>query len=390
MSVLIKYFMFKRNYFEEFNGENIIDFLFDENVLTLYVGLHVYDYFSISISNPTRRDNIFILSKEKIIKHMKRETMYIFFLNSNRMKNNINQSEGTFHSCTFNNLTFVNELTIYIKDVFVIRREWFSKLVNLRRLKFRFSNIYNIEDNSFRYLLKLECLSLAYNNIKTLKSNTLTGLINLKDLNISYCGMGDIEENVFEKLDKIESICLNDNNFETIKTHFFNEPALKHLNKLDLSACNIRHIQPGSFQNLFSLRELHLSRNHFEIVKDNFFVGLHNLDYLNLSFCRIKVLESNVFNDLTCLTLLRFESNLIEHLDPMSSLTKLRKLKKLYLNSCLISNIDAKTFKEMSFLHYIDLSNNKINIHASQLANMGLNENLQISNNVLFLDSKKS
>ena len=76
-----KCLIFKRNYFEEFNTEKMIDFLFDQDVLTLFLGLNI----SVPI-NP----NMFSLKRTQIVEYMKQcERMYVFFGRQFRMKNKI-------------------------------------------------------------------------------------------------------------------------------------------------------------------------------------------------------------------------------------------------------------------------------------------------------------
>lgn len=120
----------------------------------------------------------------------------------------------------------------------------------------------------------------------------------------------------------------------------------------------IESIRKGFFNHLKNLRRLEISKNHLEILNDDVFIGLINLEYLDLS--------GNLLYDI---------SNWI------GSLTE---LKTLILSTNDITVINHLTFQHLHLLEIIDLSSNRLNhIYSEAFLNLHNLKLLNLSHNHL-------
>jgi len=194
-----------------------------------------------------------------------------------------------------------NDLTNENKQMKVIKSDLFNDFIGLEFVSLANNSIDSIESNAFQNLKNLKYLFLNNNKIKEINDSLFSGLANLKSLNISK--------------NKISAV-----KFETFKD-------LVNLHQLDLGN-NSLSFEVDCFKNLVELKELFLNNNHLDSINGNIFVGLNNIQWLDLSNNNLKSIPVDCFKSLLKLETLNVEKNpLVEF--------KLKKNKNIALEKSL-------------------------------------------------------
>ena len=145
---------------------------------------------------------------------------------------------------------------------------------------------------------------------------------------------------------------------------------------IDLSNCNLETIDKHMFKNdeLNKLIEINLSFNrNLQKIKKNSFSYLHELNYINLSNCNLKIIEKNAFKHLE-----------LYRLD-LSNNRNLKNIKYIFLDpyfeifSINLSNCDLHEIRyEFNYLHRLIEINLSYNRNLKYLEdNFFLNEDLE-------------
>ncbi|XP_044742118.1 leucine-rich repeat-containing protein 15 [Chrysoperla carnea] len=150
-----------------------------------------------------------------------------------------------------------------------------------------------------------------------------------------------------------------------------------HLEIIDLSKCSINHIDYLTFYPLTNLTELHLSDNRINYLHSETFLYNLKLSYLNLSrnhfktlepiqsislkhldlsYCELNIIERNTFKSLTALISLNLSNNYIEYLPDYLSINNLQYLDISYCRLLLITDY---TFIEFNQLTKLKLNGNR-------------------------------
>ena len=166
---------------------------------------------------------------------------------------------------------------------------------------------------------KLKYLSMESNHIS--KIENLVSLNNLIYLNLYGNNIREIEN--LNSVRKLKTLILSRNSLTQIK----NLQMLNDLEVLDLHSNRIKLIE--NLQTLKNLREINLSNNllcSFHELTLN-----KNLEDINLRKNLISVIPTFSFGTFECLKKLNISKNLINKIHYLEELTKLKKLKELYL-----------------------------------------------------------
>ena len=159
----------------------------------------------------------------------------------------------------------------------------------------------------------LEILRLEGNRNICFDDGVFKGLKKLKHLDLSKCDLQQLEENMFVGL---ESLNLkgdigtffrfpgfSNNEYSLVfQKSCFN--SLRQLKNLNLSYCNIFELKENVFIGLDNLEILNLNYNPNIIFEDGCFNGLKQLNHLDLSQCNLKQLKENMFIGLDNLEIL--------------------------------------------------------------------------------------
>lgn len=197
------------------------------------------------------------------------------------------------------------------------------QLLPLEHLVLGFNKISLINKDAFPLTLKV--LTLNNNQLKTLNESLLQ-LEELYWLFISNNKLSSLSGEL-DGLKSLELLIVANNNIEDLTDSLGN---LKKLTDLDLSNNRIRKLK-NDLYGLHSLRKLNLSHNMIQNLLGKEFVGLNNLEHLDLSY------------------------NYLEGV--ADSFRYLRKLKDLMLAGNNLHVLD-RSFHCLNRLQFIDLSKN--------------------------------
>lgn len=165
---------------------------------------------------------------------------------------------------------------------------------NLKHLDFEANHrLTYIEPGSFRYMAKLEQLSMSYNTaLKSIDKNAFEGLVNLRSLTLIGNGFTNLNQLTFAfrplVLPSLRILDLAENTFSTIQEDTFLPMIGTNLTKLYIKLCRIDDIHPLGFLPLKNLEVLHVGENdlnssHIENFLIEMMVHKINLTSLDLS-----------------------------------------------------------------------------------------------------------
>jgi len=148
-------------------------------------------------------------------------------------------------------------------------------------------------------------------------------------------------------------LSLRENEITNISYGVFDH--LVNLNKIDLSRNKIKIIPNNIFKKLNNLKFLKLDENEIEDIRPDSFYGLHNLSKLVLGINNLKKISKEYFSHLLNLKSLDISANYLTDIPPhvFRSMLKLEEL-EIYDNEIKVVRKDM--FGSMPFLTLLDLS----------------------------------
>ncbi|XP_023017972.2 uncharacterized protein [Leptinotarsa decemlineata] len=179
--------------------------------------------------------------------------------------------------------------------------KYFEHLSKLSILEIDNNHLVRVDFSIFRYLMKLEGLSLAENNLTSLdvtdintsikhlnlSGNSLVGiknlwrLSNLDKLELGYNSLQEITFDMFANISLLRHLWLQHNSIRELHLGCFRD--LKSLTHLNLSYNSITNITPGILTGLNSLIELDISHNNLVIFDEDSFHNTRSLRFLNIA-----------------------------------------------------------------------------------------------------------
>ncbi|KAH8343322.1 hypothetical protein KR059_008305 [Drosophila kikkawai] len=262
----------------------------------------------------------------------------------------------------------------------------FSILPNMRYLNLSSCGLSNIQGNHFAAESALQRLDCSHNQMEILDRDFFGNLRKLIYANFSYNALAQCDLPHMPLLNRLElghnrlinatfGVCpqlqeliLNDNQLEQLDVNAFR--GLRGLLELELSGNKLTSIGQDTFQPLNQLRILNLSRNSIGALRPNVFGAVQNfvlnLQQLNLSGNRIRLLFDNQFRVLARLQVLDMSRNSISSLSP-GHFVGLGLLRKLYLQNNDILEIKSDTFSALVNLDTLDLSYNNLEFLEEQI-----------------------
>ncbi|XP_018322078.1 chaoptin-like [Agrilus planipennis] len=225
---------------------------------------------------------------------------------------------------------------------------------SLQFLSIESNSIERIDSTTFPGTPKLKQLHLKSNKLTILPDNVFTNLNVLQHLDISNNNLRTNFKELFHFAQNLKDLVLSGNNIRDVP-HL----PLPNLSKLDLSNNLIGNVDGSALQDLKQLRHLCLSHNRLTYIPSSLGTRLPRLKTLDLSYNPIKEIDSSSFiglKNLQELNILGLKS--LKKFDP-DGITGIKFLRKLsmqthsYLNG--FSSTLCKIFKDMKQLRILKL-----------------------------------
>ncbi|XP_072029748.1 toll-like receptor 3 [Amphiura filiformis] len=268
----------------------------------------------------------------------------------------------------------------------------FKGLVNLDTLDLTYNSISKVNPDVFVDQGNLKTLLLHHNQINKLETTSFDHTKELKKLDLSYQnnGMGNTNWYALNVLTKLEELYLEQVKLTSVDFAQGEPIVLKSLKVLNLTFNLISTISDGDFAILqgTNLQFLTFSNNPLTSIGDNIFGGissiqtldassaitpemlpslsqaLSNMDVNKLVLQNIGLddLKSNYFQGLGNSSLQELDCafNNITKLDSGSFGLELKNVTQLNFYMNTIAQIDMATFKNLTSLRVLDLSNNSL------------------------------
>jgi len=208
----------------------------------------------------------------------------------------------------------------------------YRHFINSRSLKHL--NISNCRISSmsveiFANVSALEWLDLRSNFLLTLDINILKVLPELSELILRHNGIHNIIPGNFEKKSSLKYLHLDHNYIEHLEIDVFRR--LVNLRNLSLHGNKLQYLHPDTFAALPNLQRLDLSENvYLQIPTDHHFINSHSLKHLDISKCNISSVSVEIFANVSALEWLDLSYNKLKILD-INILKALPNLSALYL-----------------------------------------------------------
>ncbi|XP_050093253.1 uncharacterized protein LOC126576151 isoform X1 [Anopheles aquasalis] len=281
-------------------------------------------------------------------------------------------------------LSHVVSIKITNCTIVYISPQAFAGLDELYSVNLTNSGIDLIHPDTFVNNTKLRLLTLSGNDLSAMQSvnhNTpytdyMLKAPSVEELDLSRCKLQELQPNAFNELKNIIFINLSENNLSNLPQGIFDN--VETIEELDLSMNNIAELPKHIFAKT-SLAILHLRHNK---ISNNVDFVTADLQKLDLSFCRIRSINNQMFKGMDGLTNLILKGNHIEKIKPMAFIS-LRSLRQIDLSYNNLDQISAQTFIGNKMLDIIRLNNNPA---LKRLPNEGFESSYNVPFNVYFMD----
>ncbi|KAH1021869.1 hypothetical protein HUJ04_011355 [Dendroctonus ponderosae] len=236
---------------------------------------------------------------------------------------------------------------------------------SLKVLSLSNNNIDSIKVDTFISQPNLETIDLGHNLISVIENGALSKLENIKTLKLSHNKLSKFNSDVFVGAESLLDLELSENFMTEFPTEAIK--IFEHLKYLNLSSNLIQTLDNNNLAFLSTLQELDLSRNSLTNIAPGTFLGLKNLQKLDIKRVTKLVISSNVVRELSSATFQNF-----------------RNLKNLDLKRNWITNLSADAFVGLEdSLEHLDLSENKIMTFQKPPLPFNALKTLDLSNNYL-------
>nr|XP_024214941.1 relaxin receptor 2-like [Halyomorpha halys] len=195
-------------------------------------------------------------------------------------------------------------------------------------------------------------INLADNNISTLPKKTFHGQVDLMKLFLFKNYLSEIPKGLFYELNNLTWLFLNENNINNLNLENWD---LQSLIWLDLSHNKIS-LETEVFPNLSSLTFLYLDWNLIEEITENTFSHLSQLIDLSISWNKIKSIHPTAFQNLSELQDLNLRSNELMFLSETMFLNN-RKLQKLNLGGNIFLIVTKNLLLPLQSLRSLQVQN---------------------------------
>ncbi|KAG5670974.1 hypothetical protein PVAND_001202 [Polypedilum vanderplanki] len=255
----------------------------------------------------------------------------------------------------------------------------------LRLLDLSNNQIYLTQDSIFIYQNKLLQLHLNNNKISDINNSTFKGLVRLETLNLRGNYIMELRNGIFLTTPNIEYLNLGQNRIALIEPETFD--GLKNLKTLYLDDNILTSIPNFAFKHIPYLAELFIGLNSLNSLENDAFRNLINLASLDVHGSLLTNVSHAAFYRLKNLKSLDISDNSLTKI-PTEALSSLQRLESLKIGQNDFETIGEGSFYGLPFLRKIDISGSNILRHIQPGA-FAANQNLEtitISSNKLLTD----
>lgn len=285
----------------------------------------------------------------------------------------------TMDENVFSNLIVLKQIDLSGNLLTAIDKDTFSMTANLQSIDLSENKLTELPLRLFQ-AKNISFFSVEQNNLEgSLRKDTFEGLQLITKLDMSYQSIKSIEDFAFFGLDNLTELLLNNNNIESLSNKSFQ--SLRNLVHLDLSNNRITIIDFNK-EDLINLRSLLFHNNYIAVIKSENLRHLHLLEFLDLSKNNISKIESRSFE------ILGNVNNLLINQNPLSgnleenTFKDLTMVPKLDLSNTGLNVIMNASFNGMTNLYYLNISHSKVSeLQYNTFANTGNIEILDFSYN---------
>ncbi|XP_076451932.1 uncharacterized protein LOC143287660 [Babylonia areolata] len=275
---------------------------------------------------------------------------------------------------SFQNMKALEVLRMKGNKVRVVKKAAFKKLPNLMTLDLSNNQLVKIYSKGFEGLQQLQTLSLQYNKLRSM-SRIFDTTPKLYQLNLAFNRLRSIGKNDLRTPTRIHYLDLRNNRISKIHPEAFKHlrllrylflnqnplvtlPDMKFgssvLQLIDFSNCRLTHVPRTMPQ---SISDFRLSDNKIMQINDTDFKNMTKLRMLALNNNELHFVANGAFNDLHSLDEIWLRNNKLVYI-PRGLPNHMRKL---YMDSNKIREIENGLFSNESRLDYLTVENNRIN-----------------------------
>ncbi|XP_063232959.1 slit homolog 1 protein-like [Bacillus rossius redtenbacheri] len=237
----------------------------------------------------------------------------------------------------------------------------FNSFTNLESLLLDNNNLTSLKSGIFKHLTKLITVTLHGNSISSYDACIFAESPRLFSISLDFANLDRLHDVTFQNLSQLQILKVHDNTIKAGHKNIVTKEFFKNLcavKTLSVVGFNLSEILNGTDLCSKSLQALKLKCNYLPILTD-IFMGLGDIERVELPDNNIQNLGHNAFRNLTKVTIIDLSYNSIMVLHS-SVFSDMQKLIHLNVSHNKISCISAIMFQNLSMLSILDLSYNSI------------------------------
>lgn len=289
----------------------------------------------------------------------------------------------------FNGLNELYSVNLTNIGIDLIHPDTFSNNTKLKILTLSGNNLNVMQSLSSPYtdyMLKspsIEELDISYCNMQEFLPTAFSQMKNIIYINLAGNKLTTLPQGLFDKADTIEELDLSHNKITNLPKDIFKKTPLailhlkyneissniefitKDIQKLDMSFNKIKDVDSKMFKGMENLASLVLKGNQIRKIHPAAFVSLKGLLQIDLSYNDLDQINSMTFNRNADLEIVRINNNMrlkTLPVDGFESMGKSFNIFSLDLSNCDIANLTENVFKTMPFIRKLNLSGNRIGL----------------------------
>ncbi|XP_069361739.1 chaoptin-like [Maniola hyperantus] len=227
-----------------------------------------------------------------------------------------------------------------------------SSISKLSELYLNHNKLNNVTSKTFKNLLLLEKLNLAYNNIFSIDG--LQTLTHLHYINLFY------NLNLHIKSDIFNNLVLSEVSLRNVRRPFnFNNAVNTSITTLIMSHCEIKDVNSVFVYNIYNILKLDISSNKIKALDKGSFPNMAVLNWLDISFNMISIIQPGTFLSNNMINTLNLYGNNLQSLQ-FGALDGLRNLRVLNLSNNEIHTFGVNLLHTSPYLTELFLENNNL------------------------------